>query len=103
MWRARDPKKELPSAVRSRRPPRCLSLQKVPAGPPPLEPRIRKVEDKKRVPVWVWLIASLSAAAVVFGSIFLYAVNHPRQAPIQVAGGDATIGEAKQQAPQPVN
>jgi hypothetical protein len=80
-----------------------ILLQNVPAGPPPLEPRIRKVEDKKRVPVWVWLIASLSAAAVVFGSIFLYAVNHPRQAPIQVAGGDATIGEAKKQAPQPVN
>ena len=47
-----------------------VSLQSVPAGPPPLEPRIRKIEDKKRVPVWVWLIASLSAAVVVFGSIF---------------------------------
>jgi hypothetical protein len=80
-----------------------LSLQNVPAGPPPLEPRIRKADDKKRVPVWVWLIASLSAAAVFFGAIFLFVVNHSPQASIQVAGGDAAIGEAKKPAPQPVN
>ncbi len=74
----------------------------MPAGPPPLEPRIRKLEDKKRVPIWVWLITSLSAAAVIFGSVFLYVVTRSGKTPIQAAGGEAAAGEAsKRPGPQP--
>lgn len=78
------------------------SLPNTPAGPPPLEPRIRKLEEEKRVPLWVWLIASLSAAAVVFGAIFIFAINRARITSNEVAG-DAVGGEAKKALPPPEN
>ncbi len=78
------------------------SLPNMPSGPPPLEPRIRKLEEEKRVPLWVWLIASLSAAAVVFGAIFIFAINRARTTSNEVAG-DAVGGEAKKAAQQPAN